>query len=122
MAIRNWDEHRLDMDFSGLFAEGKGQPSDIDMFYIGKNRTLVIGEIKNRRGVLKDGQRRLLKRLCDDWKYDAICLYITHDKFVQKGDRSVDVANCYVEEYYWKGKWRKPNRPTTARQALEKFR
>ena len=122
MAIRNWREHRLDMDFSGLFADGKGQPSDIDMFYIGKNRTLVIGEIKNSRGSLKDGQRRLLARLCDDWKHDAICLYITHDKFVQHGDRSVDIANCYVEEYYYKGKWRRPERPTTAKMALDRFR
>ena len=94
--IRNWNEHRLDMDFSGLAEQGKGQPSDIDMFYLGKNRTLIVGEIKNSRGVLRDGQRRLLEHLCDGWRHDAICLYITHDRFVQMGDTSVDVAECYV--------------------------
>lgn len=120
--IRNWNEHRLDMDFSGLAEQGKGQPSDIDMFYLGKNRTLIVGEIKNSRGVLRDGQRRLLEHLCDGWRHDAICLYITHDRFVQMGDTSVDVAECYVKEYYWKGKWRKPKQPTTVREALNQFR
>lgn len=32
-----------------------GLPSDIDMCYLGKNDTLIIGEIKNELGTYKDG-------------------------------------------------------------------
>lgn len=61
--IRNWNEHSLYMDFSEMATDSRPQPSDIDMFYLGANNTLILGEIKNERGELKDGQRRLLERL-----------------------------------------------------------
>ena len=61
-----------------MYADNR-HPSDIDMLYVGRNKTLIIGEIKNERGVLKDGQRRLLVTLAENWKHDAVCLYIVHN-------------------------------------------
>ena len=115
--IRNWQEHELFMDFSGM-RRGNAQPSDIDLFWLGRH-CLVLGEIKNERGELKDGQRALLEKLADGWKYDAMVLFITHDRYVQNGDKLVDVAKCYVREYYFKGRWHKPKSPTTVKQIIE---
>ncbi len=102
---------------------GKNHPSDIDMFYIGKNNTLVIGEIKNECGKLMDGQRHLLERLINGWTYDGICLFITHNKYVQNGDKKVDVPSCYVKEYYLKNKtsWSKPKSDITVKEVLELY-
>lgn len=99
--IKNWNFHNLYMDYSSMF-DSDNHPSDIDMFYIGKDNILIIGEIKNERGTLMYGQRKLFEKVCDNWKNDAICLFITHDKYVQNGDTKVDVPSCYVKEYYWK--------------------
>jgi len=100
---------------------GNNHPSDIDMFYLGRDHTLVIGEIKNEHGVLKDGQRRLLAELVDGWKYDAIAVFIVHDKLYQNGDRKVDVPSCKVRELYTKSekKWRQPKKLTTAKDVLD---
>ena len=43
--IRNWNFHNLYMDYSS-YVDTNNHPSDIDMFYIGKNQTLIVGEIK----------------------------------------------------------------------------
>ena len=104
--------------------DNDNHPSDIDMFYIGKKDILIIGEIKNEKGSLKDGQRRLLEKVVDNWQNDAMCLFITHDKYVQNGDTKVDVPNCYVKEYYWKkaGKWIIPKEPTKVIDVLDKYK
>lgn len=119
--IRNWQEHDLHMDFSGLAVEGHGQPSDIDLFYMGRDRTLIIGEIKHRRGFLKEGQRRLFENLCNNYKYDAICLFITHEQDVYSGATEVDVSQCKVEEYYFHGRWRTPKKYTTVKDVIDYF-
>lgn len=118
--IRNWDEHRLNMDFQNIETPS-GKPSDIDLWYIAHNNFLIIGEIKNAKGTFNDGQKALLKRLIDNHKGGGTILYITHDKFVQNGDRTVDVAQCKVSEYYWQGKWRTPRQPTTVNEAFKKL-
>ena len=76
------------MDFSSMYS-GSDHPSDIDLFYIGRDRTLLIGELKNERGYLQDGQRKLLENLANGWKYDAVVLYIRHNKYRQRGDEFV---------------------------------
>lgn len=119
--IRNWNEHSLYMDFSEMATDSHPQPSDIDMFYLGANNTLILGEIKNERGELKDGQRRLLERLADGWRGNSMVLYITHDKYVQKGDKKVNVAQCFVQKYYWKKKWRTPLTPTRVYEVIDQF-
>lgn len=121
--IKNWNFHNLYMDYSS-YTESDNHPSDIDMFYIGKNDTLIIGEIKNERGKLINGQRKLLEKVVNNWKYDAMCLFITHNKYVQNGDKKVDVPNCYIKEYYWKqvGKWVFPKEETKVKEVLERYK
>lgn len=120
MAIRNWQEHGLYMDFSELNV-GRGQPSDVDMLYIGKNGFLVIGEIKHRRGELKDGQRRLLTKLVDNYKYGGIVIFIQHDCDVHEGYESVDVSRQEVVEYYYRRKWYRPTGYITVYDVIEKY-
>lgn len=118
--IRNWSEHSLYMDFSNLNM-GMGQPSDIDMFYIGRGGFLLIGEIKHRRGSLKNGQRYFLETLVDNYKKPAMAIFIQHDTDVNVGGKKVDVSECQVVEYYWKRKWYKPKIYTTVEQVVEKW-
>lgn len=115
--INDWKQHELYMSFEGMTPH----PSDIDLFVL-KGNTLIIGEIKNERGTFKDGQRALLAKLVDGWKYKAILIYIVHKNYVQNGDTQVDVANCEVKEYYYKGKWRKPREYTTVKMVVENFK
>lgn len=116
--IKNWQEHSLYMDFSGLKV-GHNQPSDIDLFWMGKNH-LVIGEIKNECGEFKNGQVQLLTELVKGWRKDkAILLLITHDKYVQNGDKVVDVSKCFVKEYFYKDRWHKPKKPTTVKEFID---
>ena len=119
--IRNWSQHELYMDFSGMKTEKHGQPSDIDLFYLGKNNTLILGEIKNEKGLFTDWQRELYTKIAQGWKYDCLILFITHNKYVQKGDKTVNVAKCFVKEYYYNGQWRKPILPTRVYEFIEKY-
>lgn len=120
--MNNWDYHSLRMDFSSMYY-GDRHPSDIDMVYLGKENFLIIAEIKNECGSLKDGQRRLLETLVDGWKHNGLCLYVTHDKYVQNGDTLVDVPDCFINRIYYKGtgKWLIPKRPTKVKEILERF-
>lgn len=104
--------------------EGNDHPSDIDMFYIGKDKYLVLCEIKNEKGELKQGQRRMLEDLVRNWKHDGMVIYVTHNKYYQYGDRIVDVSECYVQEIFYKalGRWTKPKRPTKVREIIEFYR
>ena len=119
--IRNWQEHELFMDFSGLAIEGHGQPSDIDFFYMGRDWTLIIGEIKYVAGELKDGQRRLLEKIIKGYRYEAVCLYIVHDQNIHDGATMVDVSKCQVKEYFWHGHWRVPQKYTTVKDVVDYF-
>ena len=120
--IKNWDFHDLHMDFSSMYS-GSDHPSDIDMVYIGKQNTLIIGEIKHESGSLKNGQRRLLEKFVNNWKWSAFAIYITHDKLYQNGDREVNVADCFVREIYTKSerKWRHPKRMVTVKEIIKHY-
>lgn len=100
--------------------EGNDHPSDIDMFYLCDDKTLILGEIKSRYGQFGEGQRRLLTKVLSQHKGDGVGLYITHDKLVQNGDKAVDVSVCPVTEIYIKseGVWRKPKKPVTVKEIL----
>lgn len=100
--------------------EGNDHPSDIDMFYLCNDRTLILGEIKSQYGCFGEGQRRLIRRILEMHKGDGVGLYITHDKLVQNGDKVVDVSVCPVEEIYIKseGEWRKPKKPVSVKEIL----
>lgn len=130
MAIKNWKERELLMDFSSMY-DGSNHPSDIDLFYIGKDAggrdVLIVGEIKNINGTLKNGQRRLLERFVEKYNGTAIILYITHNKKVENGDTVVNIANCRVEEYYYrtadkKGRWVTPKDWLTVKEVIDTYR
>ena len=112
-------QHQLFMDFSGLKQPNGARPSDIDMFYFGKDGMLILGEIKHEMGTFKPGQRGLYQRLADNYNGDALVLYITHNQRVEDGADSVDISKCYVQEYYWKGKWLVPQKPTTVKHIID---
>ena len=118
--IRNWREHELYMDFSHL-NYGRGQPSDIDMFYIGKDGFLLVGEIKHRRGSLKEPQRHFLETLVDNYKKPAMAIFVQHDCDVHSGWKKVDVSRCQVVEYYYNGHWRYPMSYTTVSEVVRKY-
>ena len=104
---------------------GNDHPSDIDMFYLCKDDTLIIGEFKNeldRYG--GEGQKRIIARLLNLHKGDAVGLFITHHAYRQLGDDVVDGTKCFVEQIYIKGenKWRYPKQPITVGEVLEFFR
>lgn len=115
--IRDWSEHQLNMDFSQI-----GETcSDIDLIHVTKKKRLIIGEIKNVKGIFKDGQKRLLAGIIDAHKGGGAVLYITHDKDVHQGDEVVDVSECLVEEYYWGGEWRFPSEFLTVKDAIKRL-
>ena len=119
--IKNWKQHNLHMDYSS-WTGNNNHPSDIDMFYLCKDDTLILGEIKNemydREKWAK--QKKILQRVIDNYKKDAIYFFITHDKYVENGDTYVDVPNCYVKEYYYKGNWHKPKNDLKVKEVLNK--
>lgn len=124
MAIRNKNYLNLHLDFSS-YTDTNDHPSDIDMSYIvPKDNTWIIGEIKNKDGELKEGQRCLLEKYVNNWKNDAICLFITHDKYFQNGDRVVYVMDCQVREFYYKyeQRWRKPRQYTKVKDVMKYFK
>ena len=115
--IRDWSEHQLNMDFSHIGVVC----SDIDLLHITPKGFLVIGEIKNHKGEFKQGQKSLLSKLVDANKNGGTVLYITHDSDVHRGDDIVDISECLVEEYYWKGEWITPYRFTTVKDAMKRL-
>lgn len=120
--INNWNYKQLHMDYSGIFDDGHN-PSDIDIFNLYDDGTLLLGEIKSERGQFKDGQRRLLQKVLDSHDGDAVGIYVEHDKLVQNGDVRVGVADCPVKLIYIKGEWewRPPKTPAKVRDVLRWF-
>ena len=119
--IKNWNFHNLYMDYSS-YTSSNNHPSDIDMFYIGKNNMLIVGEIKNELGKLMNGQRKLYEKIVDNWKYDGMALFIIHNKYVQNGDKKVDVPECEIREYYYNKHWHKPKTKILVKDVLEKYK
>ena len=118
--IKNWDFLNLKMDFSSMWSNGE-HPIDIDMCLVGRNNFLLIGEIKNERGLLLDRQRRIIETIIEGWKDNALAIFVTHDQYVQRGDQIVDVSQCRVKEMFLKteGEWRKPKKPRTVREVVD---
>lgn len=112
------------MDFSS--GMGQDHPSDIDMFYICPNNTLVLGEIKNYLDKEKftKNQKRLYEQLANGHKGRAVVIFALHDKFVQNGDTTVDVMNLPIERVYWncEGGWRRPTKRITVGQAIKELK
>jgi len=117
--IANWDQKNLHMDYSSMYEDK--HPSDIDMFYIRKDGMIIFGEIKNETYDKDkwDRQKKLFEYLIDNIKVKAVYIFVVHNKYVENGDKKVDIPNCYVNEYYYKGKWHKPNKEIKVKEVLK---
>ena len=107
--INNWKQKQLNIDYSRLNF-GRGQPSDIDLIYYGRDNILLLGEIKNEMGTFTENQKRLYEHIADNYKGKCLVLYITHNKRVEDGDYIVDLADGKVREMYYEGMWHKTER------------
>ena len=117
MRMKNWEEYKLNMDFSNIGV----LCSDCDLIHMTNGGRLIIGELKNEKGRFYGAQRSIFAQIIDGYKYGGTVLYIVHDKDVHKGDEFVDVAECEVREYYWRGKWIRPKRFITVNEVLERL-
>ena len=130
MAIKNWREKELVMDFSSMY-DDNNHPSDIDLFYMGQDKegrdVLIVGEMKYNGHVIKYGQKRLLEAFVEKYNGTAIILYITHHANVYDGETRVDVSRCTVEEYYYRpdgktGRWVTPRERLTVKEVIDTYR
>ena len=127
MSINNKEYHSLFMDYSSMYKDGN-HPSDIDMFYLGKDECLILGEIKNETYKKEnwEHQKKLFEPLINNYTKEAFYLFIVHNKYFQNGDREVNVPECIVKEYYYKkpnykAKWIVPRRTIKVKEVLSKY-
>lgn len=118
--IRNPKQQTLFLNFYNIKCP-VGRPSDIDMFYMG-DKFLILGEIKNECGTFSDGQKHLYEKLAENFTKDVYILFIKHNKYVEKGDTEVDIAEALVNECYVKGEgWITPKKVTSVQEFLNKL-
>ena len=116
--MNNWNHFNLQPSFDNIKSSVK--PSDLDMFYITKDKFLIIGEFKSQYGELGN-QKWLFETFINNYKYDGIVIYAKHNSLIENGDTTYDVSKCEVEEYYWKGGWHKPRSKVTVQDVFDKF-
>ena len=120
--IKSREYQALFMDYSSMY--GDKYPSDIDMVYLCNDGFLILGEIKNIYGEFKPAQKNVYVTIMDTYNKGGkggMVLYIVHDKFVQYGDKVVDVPSCEVKKYYFKGKWHYPRQKLLVKDVLQKY-
>lgn len=110
-------------DFSGLQYENI-TPTDIDGLIEYHDKAYVIFEVKYDDKEVPWGQKLAIQRLIDDTAIagkNSIALIIDH--YVHDTGQSVNVADCYVREYYWwKDKqWLPPKHKLTVKQCIDGF-
>lgn len=116
--IRN-KEHVPTKDYSGLRYD-KITPTDIDGFLDFGDKTFVFIELKYGDKPLQLGQKLALERLCDACASDKRVSIVLIVRYYQDSDE-VDVAPLFVSEYRLNGKWRKPYKQITAREAIDQI-
>lgn len=102
--IRNSNQAKQAIDFSGL-ENKKIHPSDIDAVLEFDNEALILIEVKRDGNKIPTGQRLLLERMCNKWGDKAIVLFVTHS--FKQDDKDIPLAECFVDSYYYYGKWHK---------------
>lgn len=122
--IQNWDYKNLNIDFCKGMPRND-HPSDIDMIYLCKDNTLIIGEFKNERDHKDhDAQKRIIAKILDAHKYKAVGLFVKHNGYVQDGVKTIDGLKCDVYQIYVKGEneWRFPKHSITVKEVLDYYR
>jgi len=119
--IKNWEHFNLHPDFKNIKCP-VGKPSDIDMFYITKDKFLILGEFKNAdMGNLGFTQREMFETFINNYKNGGIIIYATHHCLVENGDKEYDASKCQIEKYYLKGKWHKPKKYTIVQDVIDQY-
>lgn len=119
--IKNWQHFDLHPDFQNIKCS-VGKPSDVDMFYMTKDKFLIIGEFKNAdMGKLGTKQKEMFETFIDDYKNGGIVIYATHHKTIEQGATEYDASQCQVEQYYYKGNWHTPKKYTIVQDIINNF-
>lgn len=108
-------------DFCGL-RWGNITPTDIDGFVDFQDRIFVFIEVKYEDIELPRGQKLALERLCDACESSekhSLVLVARHSIIDVNND--VDVSLLLVDEYRTMGKWQKPLKQITVKEAIDKF-
>jgi hypothetical protein len=98
---------------------GKITPTDIDGLIDFGNKVFVIMETKHEGALIPFGQRLAIERLADIIDIagkHSLALIASHNT-----DGDIDFSQCLVSEFRFKGKWGKPNNPTTIKKAIDGF-
>jgi hypothetical protein len=104
-------------DFTGL-QYGKITPTDLDCVLEFGDKVMIFIEAKFQDSDLPFGQRLALTRLCDNCERAGKFSVVLIGRHENEG--LIDFANLKLVEYYHKGKWMKPTKPYTVRQAIDK--
>ena len=79
----------------------------------------LLNKIANGEEVPKKIEYRNIKFVYDE--DNRIYIVENYNKYVQRGDTKVDVPNCLVREYYYKGKWHQPQKELKVIDVLKKY-
>lgn len=119
--IRNDDEFRVPVYFSGLEYDGKA-PTDIDGMFELNDKVWVIYEVKNKGTMMNTGQRLLMERFVKDM-YNAgktaYAIYCWHEPDVDK----IYLADCEVISYRFNDhpKWAVPRQKYTVKEMTDEI-
>ena len=116
--IHSRDRARQLRDYSGL-RFGNITPTDIDGLIEYHGKAFVIIELKYGDADVPFGQMLALERLTDDLSKPALCIIANHD--ITNPEEDIDVANCIVSQYRFKGSWRLPQRQRTVKEIITLF-
>jgi len=116
--IHSSDRARQLKDYSNL-RFGNITPTDIDGLIEYQGKGFIIIELKLNDNPIPYGQKLALERLTDDLAKPAICIIVTHN--IDDVTQDIDVGNCVVTEYRFKGGWRTPKTHRTAREFIDIF-
>lgn len=127
---RNKDQGRQLVLFDGITCSGEGNkiesaPTDIDGVIEYHDRIRILYEVKheNYNGIVKAGQRLMLRRFVDDFAKagkPSIAIIATHNV---PAPNDIKLADCVVREIYASddGYWRKPRNRITVGELTKQY-
>lgn len=119
--IRNREWAKQLRDFSGL-RFGNITPTDIDGFADFGNRVFIFIEAKYGNTKCEGGQRLAFERLCDGCQKAGVQTYfLIVEHYVENPRNDIDVANCIVREFRYKGEWHFFKKEVTVRRTIERI-
>ena len=120
--IRNVDQIKQVLDFSGLQLGGGRYPMDIDGFLDWQGRQFIFIEVKYGDTALPRGQELAYERLCDTCvagHVNSVVLVAQHHS--EDLSQPIDCAELQVTKVRYQGGWHDINGPLTMREAMDRF-